>query len=236
MKKSKNTKETLETKHSCDFCNRSFVRESTFMKHLCEYKHRWLNKDEAGNRIGFNTFLQFYKKNTASKKQKTYMDYIKSSYYAAFTKFGNYCVQANVINVLAYTDYLLKEQISIDNWNSDKNYTDFLIRYLRIEDPFDAVERSVKTCSDLSVDERIYPKDVLRYGNRNKICYKITTGKISPWLLYQSISGREFLDKLDEGQVKLILDYINPEQWALRFKKYPEEVENIKTLLSEIGY
>ena len=164
------------------------------------------------------------------------MDYIKSSYYAAFTKFGNYCVQANVINVPAYTDYLLKEQISIDNWNSDKNYTDFLIRYLRIEDPFDAVERSVKTCSDLSVDERIYPKDVLRYGNRNKICYKITTGKISPWLLYQSISGREFLDKLDEGQVKLILDYINPEQWALRFKKYPEEVENIKTLLSEIGY
>jgi len=235
MKKSTTEKETKAT-FSCDFCNRSFVRESTFMKHLCEYKHRWLNKDEAGNRIGFNTFLQFYKKNTASKKQKTYMDYIKSSYYTAFNKFGHYCVQANVINVTAYADHLLKEQISIDNWNSDKNYTDFLIRYLRLEDPFDAVERSVKTCSDLSVDERIYPKDVLRYGNRNKICYKITTGKISPWLLYQSVSGREFLEKLDEGQVKLILDYINPEQWALRFKKYPEEVENIKTLLSEIGY
>lgn len=235
MKKSTTEKETKAT-FSCDFCNRSFVRESTFMKHLCEYKHRWLNKDEAGNRIGFNTFLQFYKKNTASKKQKTYMDYIKSSYYTAFNKFGHYCVQANVINVTAYADHLLKEQISIDNWNSDKNYTDFLIRYLRLEDPFDAVERSVKTCSDLSIDERIYPKDVLRYGNRNKICYKITTGKISPWMLYQSVSGREFLDKLNEGQVKLILDYINPEQWALRFKKYPEEVENIKTLLSEIGY
>jgi len=236
MKKLNNTTETAATKFSCDFCNRNFVRESSFMKHLCEYKHRWLNKDMPGNRIGFNTFLQFYKKNTASKKQKTYMDYIKSSYYSAFNKFGHYCVDVNVINVTAYTDYLLKEQISIDNWNSDKNYTDFLIRYLKTEDPFDAVERSVETCSDLSVDERIYPKDVLRYGNRNKICYKITTGKISPWLLYQSVSGREFLEKLDEGQVKLILDYINPEQWALRFKKYPEEVENIKTLLSEIGY
>ena len=235
MKKSAKEKETKAT-FSCDFCNRNFVRESSFMKHLCEYKHRWLNKDEAGNRIGFNTYLQFYKKNTASKKQKTYMDYIKSAYYAAFTKFGHYCVDANVINVGKYVDYLLKEQISIDTWNSDKVYTDFLIRYLRQEDSQDAIARSIETCIEIASDEKIQTKDVLRYGNRNKICYKITTGKISPWMLYQSVSGRQFLDKLDEGQVKLILDYINPEQWALRFKKYPEVVETIKTLLTEAGY
>ena len=47
--KLKNTNETLETnktvKFGCEFCGREFARESTVAKHICEYKHRWLEKD-----------------------------------------------------------------------------------------------------------------------------------------------------------------------------------------------
>jgi len=231
-------KETAETnkEYSCDFCNRKFLRESTIAKHICEYKHRWQEKDKRGNQIGFQAWLQFYKKHTATTKKNTYLDYIKSSYYTAFAKFGTYCYEINAINVSRYTDWLLKNKISIDNWNSDKNYTKYLMEYLRSEDNNDAITRSIETLTNLASEENILPKDYLRYGNKNKICYAVTIGKISPWILYQTDSGLKFLSNIDESQQKIIIDYIDPEKWAIKFKRNPTEVQNIKENLSSKGY
>ena len=226
-----------ETKNfSCDFCGRSFLRETTIAKHLCEYKQRWLNKELQGNRLGFQAWLQFYKKNTSTKKQKTYEEFIKSAYYTAFVKFGTYCSDANLLNVSRFVDWLLKNQVKIDTWNTDTTYTKFLVEYLREEDPLDAVARSIETTQKLAEVETIQTKDVLRYANRNRVCYAITTGKISPWMLYQSNSGTKFLDELDQTQVKMVLDYINPELWAIKFKRNPDKVKEIKGLLDAAGY
>ena len=239
MKKSNNTNETEETskhKFRCEFCNGQFVRESTLMTHMCESKRRWLQKDMQGNRIGFQAWIQFYKKNSASKKQKTYEEFIKSAYYTAFVKFGNYCVQINAINISRYADWLLKNQISIDTWTKDTNYTKFLIEYLRVEDPLDAIARSIQSTIDLAQTEQLQSKDYLRYGNVNKICYEITKGKISPWILYQSDSGLKFLDTLNESHIAMIIDYINPELWKIKFNREPENVKQVKELLNAGGY
>jgi hypothetical protein len=231
-------KETQETKspYSCEFCKRSFLRESTVLKHICEYKHRWMDKDKQGNRLGFQSWIEFYKKNSTSKKQKTYEEFIRSAYYTAFVKFGSYCIDVNVLNVSRYIDWLLKNQIKIDSWCQDSNYTKFLIEYLRIEDPMDAIARSIETTINMASVERVLSKDYLRYGNSNKICYAITTGKLSPWILYHSASGKEFLDKLDESQIKMVIDYLNPELWAIKFKREPEKVDEVKSLLTLAGY
>lgn len=238
MKKLSNTKETEETskKHRCEFCNAEFVRESTLMTHMCESKRRWMNKDLQGNRIGFQAWLQFYKKNSASKKKKTYEEFIKSAYYTAFVKFGNHCVDINALNVSRYSDWLVKNQIRIDTWCTDNNYTKYLLEYLRTEDPLDAIARSIETTIDMAEREKIQSKDYLRYGNSNRICHAITTGKISPWMLYQSDSGKEFLSKLNETQVKLIVDYINPELWAIKLKKEQDMSNKIYDLLTKAGY
>lgn len=206
------------------------------MKHLCENKRRWQDKDQPGNRIGFQAWVEFYKKNTASKKPKTYVDFTKSAYYIAFVKFGHYCVGIKCINVVRYADWLLKNQIKIDNWCSDKNYTTFLIDYLKTEDPMDAIARSIETTMVIAKDSGIETKDCMRYANRNKLAYAVTTGKISPWVLYQSESGVDFLSNLDESQQKMIMDYINPEQWAIKFKRNTEMVVQVSELLKQAGY
>lgn len=236
LKTMKETQETKSPSYSCEFCKRSFLRESTVLKHICEYKHRWMDKDKQGNRLGFQSWLEFYKKNSTSKKQKTYEEFIRSAYYTAFVKFGSYCVDVNVLNVSRYIDWLLKNQIKIDSWCQDTNYTKFLIEYLRIEDPMDAIARSIETTINMASVERVLSKDYLRYGNSNKICYAITTGKLSPWILYHSNSGKEFLDKLDESQIKMVIDYLNPELWAIKFKREPEKVDEVKSLLTLAGY
>lgn len=232
----KKTEVTSKGSFGCEFCGRSFIRESTVLKHICEYKHRWLEKDRPSNRIGFQAWIQFYKKNSASKKNKTYEEFIKSQYYAAFIKFGMYCVDANVINVSRYADWLVKNQIKIDTWNTDTNYTKFLVEYLRVEDPLDAIHRSIETCIELTIDQSILSKDVLRYANKNRVCFQITKGKISPWMLYHSESGLEFLASIDSTQQKMIMDYINPEQWAIKFKRNSDSVTQVKEILSTAGY
>jgi hypothetical protein len=179
---------------------------------------------------------KFYKKNTTSKKPKTYVDFVKSAYYIAFVKFGHYCIGIKCINVNRYANWLLKNQIKIDSWCSDTNYNTFLIQFLKEEDALDAIARSIETTITLAKEENIQSKDYIRYGNRNRICHLITNGKISPWLLYQSESGVDFLSNLDEGQQRLIMDYINPEQWAIKFKRNTEMVVQVKELLNAAGY
>lgn len=233
----KKTTETIEIKHSCEFCKREFVKERTLFSHLCEQKQRWQNRDQLGNRLGFQSWLQFYSKNSMSKtKNKTHEEFIKNAYYIPFVKFGNYCADVNVINVSRYVDWLLKNNIKIDSWISDTTYTRFLIEYLRHEDPFDAIHRGVETCMRLSEADRIQPHDILRYGNANRVCLEITKGKISPWMLYCSDSGTKFLDTLSPEQVKIIMDYINPEQWALKFHREPDLKQQIKDTLRIAGY
>jgi hypothetical protein len=234
MKKNEATVKT--PKFGCEFCGREFLRATTELNHICQYKHRWLEKDKQGNRIGFQSWLQFYKTTTLRSKIRTYEDFIKSPYYTAFIKFGNYCAEINAINVPRYIDWLLKNKTKIDTWRSDKLYTKYLIEYLREEDPYDAIHRSIETIIRLAPDEAIQPKDYLRYVNPNKICYTITTGKISPWILYQSTSGTKFLSTLDNDQVKMISDYINPELWAIKFLKEKDTVPHIKELLTTGGY
>lgn len=224
---------TDKKQFSCDFCNRTFQRESTIEKHICEYKHRWQEQHVRGNQIGFQAWLQFYKNNTANVKKRNYMDFIKSSYYTAFAKFGIYCCEVHVINVNRYVDWLLKNKVRIDNWNLDSNYNKFLIEYLRQEDAFDALERSIKTLTELSESENILFSDYLKYGNTNKICYHITAGRISPWILYHSKGGLKFLESLDSVQQKIVIDYIDPERWAIKFKKNNQTVESIKQILAE---
>lgn len=189
-----------------------------------------------GNRIGYQAWLEFYKKNMGTKKVKNYTDFAKSAYYIAFVKFGHYCINIKCVNVNRYADWLLKNQIKIDSWCSDTNYEKFLMQHLKDEDPLDAIARSIETTISFAKEENLQSKDYLRYGNGNRICHLITNGKISPWMLYQSESGVEFLSKLNEGQQKLIIDYINPEQWAIKFKRSPEKVSEIKELLSAAGY
>jgi len=229
-------KKNTEINFGCEFCKRTFVRESTMLKHICEYKHRWLERDRRGNQIGFQSFVQFYKKHSTAKKEKTYEEFIKSAYYTAFVKFGNYCLEINALNVPRLVEYYLKENIKIDNWTSDLNYNSYLIDYLKTEDYLDAVHRSIEICIECAEEEKIQSKDYLRYGNRNKICHLIVAGRISPWVLYQSESGTQFLDDIQEDLIKFIYEYINPVQWAIKFSKETDKVTEVKSLLKELKW
>jgi flagellin-specific chaperone FliS len=54
--------------------------------------------------------------------------------------------------------------------------------------------------------------------------------------LYQSDGGKKFLDELPEDLIKMIYDYINPIQWAVKFSKQESDVKEVKDLLQELKW
>lgn len=231
-----NTSKTVadETERTCEHCGRQFQRDSTLLKHVCEQKRRWLDRDRPANRLGFASWQQYYRTCHPNKRDLDYRAFQRNAYYLAFVKFGGYCVDTKAINPAAYVSYLVRNRTPIDNWASDKTYTKYLIEYLRVEDSMEAVHRTMESLLTLAQEQNLILRDVLKYANSNKICHMIISGRVSPWVLYNSDCGREFLASLNAEQTALVMDYIDPERWQIKFLRSEPEVQEVKQLLNEI--
>lgn len=233
---SNNTKKTVDVDldRQCEHCNRVFHRESTLLKHMCEQKRRWLDRDRPGNRIAHAAWQQYYRTCHPNKRNLEYADFQRNAYYLAFVKFGNYCVDVRAVNPSAFVAWLIRNRTPIDNWVSDRTYTNYLIEYLRLEDSMEAVHRSMDNLLTMAQEQNIELRDVFRYANPNRICHMITTGHVSPWVLYNSQAGKDFLSNLNSDQIALVMDYIDPERWQIKLFRSAEEVNQVRQLLNEI--
>jgi hypothetical protein len=82
-----------------------------------------------------------------------------------------------------------------------------------------------------------YPAhDYLRFGNDNAICYAVTTGRISAWILYNCDSGIEFLGRINQEQVNMIWPIIDSDVWQRKFRDYAADAEYARNILREAGW
>jgi hypothetical protein len=77
--------------------------------------------------------------------------------------------------------------------------------------------------------------DYFRYANSNRVVYHITTGRVSPWVVFNCDSGVEFLDSLTEDQVGIVLPWIEPDYWQRKFRDYTADTEWVKDILKKAG-
>lgn len=222
----------------CRYCTKDFKRESTLTAHMCEPKRRWQQEKESWVQLGLKAYLRFYEITQGSARLKSYEDFVVSPYYKAFVKFGSYCQQIRCINFSNYLDWLLKNNRKLDNWTSDKLYSEWLPGYIQKEAPQDALERALKEMQDYADDHPELKNgfiDYFRYGNINRICYHISTGRISPWIVYNCDSGITFLDELSSEHVMMVLPWIDPDYWQRKFKDYMADTEWVKDILRTAG-
>jgi len=222
--------------YKCRYCEKEFRKESSLSVHLCEPKRRWQQEPETGVQFGLRAYLQFYESTQGSAKLKSYEDFVGSPYYGAFVKFGRHCVGIRCVNVNNFTEWLLKNNKKIDNWCKDGFYEEWLLEYLKREAPQDALERALREMEDYAGNSDIASfSHYFRYGNTNRICYHITTGRVSPWVLYNCDTGIDFLNQLGEEHLAMVLAWVDPDYWSRKFKDYVADVEWCKHVLKEAG-
>lgn len=222
--------------YECRYCHKSFAKETSLAVHMCEPKRRFQEQNEAGVRMGFNAYLKFYEITQGSAKLKTFEDFATSPYYRAFVKFGRYCVDTRAINPARFIEWLLKNNKKIDHWARDTVYTEYLVGYLPIENVNDALARAMEYGIAWSEESDHPAEDCLRYGNANRAVHAVTTGRISPWIVYNCDSGQKFLSELDATQIAMIWPYIDSEVWMKKFADYMADQEYVRDMLKKAGW
>ena len=220
----------------CKHCSQGFVRESTLQVHQCEPKRRDQQRSEKGVVIGFQTWLRFYELTQGSAKLKTYEDFCNNNFYNAFVKFGRHCVAISAVNVNQFIDYVLKNQIKIDNWCKDKIYEEYLYKLLRTESSDDALERSVLTMQEWAEQN---DSDIATYFtavSSNRFVQHVLNGRVSCWAIYCCDNGIAKLETLSEEQVTLLMPWIDPEFWQRKLHDYPADAELTKHILAQAGF
>lgn len=220
----------------CEFCQKTFVKETSLAVHMCEPKRRRHERNERGVELGLQAYLRFYELSQGSARLKTFDDFCESAYYRAFVKFGRYCVNTRVINPTQFLEWLLKQNKKIDRWASDQIYTEYLTWYVTVEAVSDAVARAVEQSMTWQEQTGNPAQDMLRYGNANALCYEITAGRISAWVIYNSASGQQFLNSLNSEQLAMIWPYIDSDAWQKKFSDYPADRAWVEDILKKAGW
>ena len=222
--------------YTCQYCKKNFIKETSLAVHSCEPRRRRQEQSERGVQLGLQAYLKFYQLTQGSAKLKTFDDFAESPYYRAFVKFGRYCVDIRAINPARFIEYVLKQNKKIDHWCRDSIYTEYLLDYLRIENVNDALARAIEFGITWQEQTSNPAHDCLRYGNSNAMCHAITTGRISPWIIYNSESGQQFLSELSTEQIAMIWSYIDSDFWMKKFQDYPADQEYAKDILIKAGW
>lgn len=223
---------------TCQYCKKTFSKESTLAAHLCEPKRRAQNQNDPDVQMGFQAYIRFYEITQGSAKLKTYEDFSASNFYSAFVKFGRHCRGIRCVNFSSFTDWLLKNNKKLDQWCKDTFYTEWLQQYVRKENIDDAIERAFKEMQDCAeVDSKLKNNfsNYFKYGSSNRICHHIANGRISAWIVYNCDSGVKFLTELNEEQLAIIMPWIDPDFWQQKFRDYAADSEYVKMILKEAG-
>jgi len=228
------TEKTIE--HRCQYCDKIFQRETSLAVHVCEQKRRWQDRNDVAVQMALQAYLRFYEVTQGSSRLKTFDDFARSPYYRAFVKFARYMQSVRAVNPARFIDWVIRNNIKIDHWARDSTYTQYLKSYIFLEAAEDALARGIEAALDWQETTGHPAQHYLCFGNPGTICHDISAGRVTGWVLYNSPSGHDFLDRLQQDQIRMIWDYIDTDAWARKFKDYPADVEYVKEMLTKAGW
>ena len=217
----------------CQYCGNGYSKESTLSTHVCEQKRRHLAKNDKHVQLGYQTYVRFFQLTQQAKHTKTYTDFAKSQYYNAFVRFGSFLSNVNPLYLDRYIDFVVTSGVKLDHWCREELYYKYVLDLIKKESADVAIERSIKTMIEWADTNTAQWNHYFKYVSLNRAVYDIKDGKISPWLVLNSPTGREMLSRLNDEQLGIVFDVMNPEFWARRFKMHPADIEFVKHVVHE---
>ncbi len=224
-----------EQPFNCEHCSKSFMKEKTLIAHMCEQKRRALQRDEKRVQAGFFAYNRFYQLTQKNKKDKSYDDFCSSSYYNAFVKFGSFVNNVNPIYPDKFIDYVIKSGVKLDHWCRDELYEKYLYEMLKVEPVEAAVQRSLQTMMEWGDESNANFAHYFNYVSLNRAVHDMLNGRISPWLVLNSVSGKTMISKMSDEQLSMIAPVFDVKFWLKKFKEAPADVLMIQELCRETG-
>ena len=132
-----------------------------------------------------------------------------------------------------YIDYVVTSGVKLDHWCREEMYQKYAIDLILREKVEAAMERSIKTMMDWGDEKEAQWSDYFKYASLNRAVMDIKDGKISPWLILNCKTGKEMIGRLNDEQLQIVYNIMDPSHWSLRFKRLPADVEMVKEVTKE---
>jgi hypothetical protein len=65
--------------------------------------------------------------------------------------------------------------------------------------------------------------------------HDLSSGQLSPWVLYATSSGQDALSKFNEEQLNFVIKYIEPAKWSERLLKNSLDLDYVRMACREAG-
>lgn len=232
-KTNKRVPEIIRGEFPCQWCNKTFSKETILINHFCEQRRRHNQKDTPYGRYGFKAYSAI-KKSMQSKTVLTEEEFRQCDFYLACMRWARYVIDSKCLKPFVYLDWLLKNNIPIDQWTNDTIYTRWTQFYTLDEDPWIAFERGMETIVNWGATQG---KDVSEYFKQvnGVVLTDVQNVKISGWMIYCSKSGKNWLSSLENGDLELVWPWLNASKWNIKLEKYKDVMEDISTICDEAG-
>lgn len=209
------------------------MQEKTLAVHLCEQKRRYLAKDDKATVIGLQTFNRFFQITQKLGQNKTYDEFCRSPYYNAFVKFGSFVSNVNPLYPDKFIDWIVRSGVKLDHWCREELYEKYVINLIHTESVETALERSIAHMSEWAEANNSAWNHYFNYVSTNRAVYDIKDGKISPWLVLNSSSGKKMLANFRDDQLSAISNIIDPQVWVKKFKNQKFDLDLVKKIVKE---
>lgn len=215
----------------CEYCGKDFKRESTLSAHMCRLKKRTLQKNEQHVRLGLKFFNDWYRIAMGSSATKDYKQFASSQYYGAFVRFGLYVLETRVVAPERYIEWLIKNQIKVDNWCKDSVYNVYLAEQTKKETAERALERFVIHAESWSTRTGHHWSEYWTYAKPYALLNDIKMGKISPWIFLGFDPAKKRLDELPVELLGEIAETIDLPYWQRKIETNKPTVAWIREIL-----
>jgi hypothetical protein len=218
----------------CIHCNKNFMQEKTLVAHMCERKRRALQEKEKRVQAGYMAFNRFWQLAQGGKKLKTYNEFCDTAYYNAFVKFGSFLNNVNPLYPEKFVDYVIKSGTKLDRWCRDDLYNAYLFEVLKTEPVESAVQRTLQTMMEWGDEHNANFAHYFNYVSLNRAVHDILNGRISCWVMLNSVTGKDMLQKMSDEQLNMIAPAFDVPYWLRKFKEVPADVMLVKEILDEV--
>jgi hypothetical protein len=227
----------LNRPHTCEFCHKSFVQESTLVSHMCEPKRRHNLKQSPQVQQAYVIYTQISQQlNPRSKKLvPTYQEFSHSHMWSQLVRFVSWCEEQLVQEPEQFVRWLMQQHVKLDAWCDRKQYDEFLTVLLLSEPAEQALCRSLKTMHEWHINTQKPFTEFFACVNTHQCVSWISQGRMSAWLLYNCESAEKLFVRCTPEQLMHIAHHAPITKWKVKFLRLTSEVTHIKLTLAQAG-
>lgn len=224
---------TIKPTYVCRACHKTFVREQAYLDHECKQLKR---ENELKTPEGQASWQYFHTWMRQKKRMPpSAASFLASKYFRTFMNFTQFTKKVQLPLPDKFIWLMVKRDFPPTMWTLDEVYSQYLEFLDTKMPPVEQAKASINTLFEYADSHDIDAEDVFDKINPNELIHLVRLRKLSPWLLLCSKKFCVMFANLGEEQQAILETLIKPEIWAAKRDQYPDDINQIKMYVNELG-